>query len=69
MEKSSAAALIKKLYSAASALNHQHAPHYHDSIVLILNEPTSALDIVTENSIMEAVRGLHGLDNFLVGFC
>jgi ABC-type multidrug transport system fused ATPase/permease subunit len=39
---------------------------YHDPAVLVLDEATSALDAATEQSVMEAVKALHGKKTILI---
>ncbi len=39
---------------------------YHDPSVLVLDEATSSLDIITEAGVMEAVQALHGAKTIIV---
>jgi len=39
---------------------------YHDPAVLVLDEATSSLDIVTESGVMQAVRALHGTKTIII---
>lgn len=39
---------------------------YHDPSVLVLDEATSSLDVVTERGVMDAVRALHGKKTIVI---